>query len=701
MPAFASLESSPTPTARPPASVGVYRYRPGTSAPFEFLPNIRAIQIQHREGADAGTARFGYVFDDRSPPTIPRSFQEVMSVDASLPGVVGNDERLVVAARNPDDSIQILFDGFAQVPELGLSPDRETVTFLAFGVAVRAWDDPIGGALMRDAADPTRLSDVATDLVTHFNPQGVPNATPNGYDAVSDAGAVYPTFLDPLVVRSPDVRRHWTLPMAVRYLCFRHNADETYVANPDGDRLDAILDSRSPNSGGYFLPDDPSGTTSEPLLIPDYPATGKAWPIVLADLLAPHGFGMAFRLETTPDGLPRTRLDIFRRQDGSGATQKELLLQPRGSRLEPGLSNLAEAKLARDTSRIANAYAVESGLIRYEASFILAPGFAINAADAASASALAAFDRNSANFSASNRDKYRLYVFDETGEGHWDAKLGAISRTAASLADLFAQDPQANGTYVQRRRVPIAELFSLDRNQKPLRAQLSISTNYAGSQPGLWDGTGTWQPVGSGFELLRDRLGVWLNAASPNAWNIQGSRAANAPYPAGVVRGVEDMVAGGSRRFTLRLTCVVEGDELAAATAERRPSSPVSYAITRRVDARDRYARHWIAGKSEFRTDPAPILARDDSADALAEAAARRLAGEAGEVSGSVTIPRFSQAYRIGDRIVSIRGRDLSLRTNAGAPGEEGEVYPTVVGLTWTFEGKQQTILQLSDQRGG
>ena len=106
-------------------------------------------------------------------------------------------------------------------------------------------------------------------------------------------------------------------------------------------------------------------------------------------------------------------------------------------------------------------------------------------------------------------------------------------------------------------------LFSLDANRKPLRAQLSISTNYAGTQPGLWDGSGTWQPVGSGFELLRDRLGVWINAANPNAWNIQASRVAGAPYPAGVVRGVEDQVAGGSRRFTLRLTCVIEGDQVA------------------------------------------------------------------------------------------------------------------------------------------
>ena len=700
MPAFASIETANVPIIRPPAAIGVFRYKPGSSGAYEFLPNIRVLHIQFREGADAGTARFQYVFDDRSPPSVPHSFQEVMSVDTSLPGVVGNDERLAVLAINPDGSPEVLFDGFAQVPELGLSPDRESVTFLAFGVAIREWDTPIGGALMRDADDPATVSDVATDLLTHFNARGLPNATPEGSEAINPAGQSHPSFLDPLVIRSPDLRRHWSLPMAARYLCFRHNSDEAYVNNPPGDYLDAILDSRRPDSGLSFRPDDPSSTDRDAILVPDYPATGKAWPSVLRDLLDPHGFGMAFRVETADDGTPRTSLDVFRRQDGSDGKYKDLFLQQRGSTFDPGQTNVSEAKLARDTSGIANAYNVESGLVRFEASFILAPGFAIASGDAQTTTTLAAYDRNGSAFSLDARDKYRLYVLDETGEGHWDWQASKLVKVAPSLTKLFLQDPDSDGTYVKRRRVPIGELFSVDANRKPLKAQLSISTDYAGTQPGVWDGTGTWQPVGSGFELLRDRMGIWISAPNPNAWNIQASKVANAPYPAGVVKGVEDQVAGGSRRFTLRLTCVIEGDRLVSATADRRPSSPVSYTITRRVDARDRYARHLIASKSEFRTESTPALVRDDGADALSEAAARRLAGEAGEVTGYVTIPRFTLGYRIGDRICSIQGRDLSLKTNAGAPNEEGPVYPTVVGLTWTFEGKQQTILQLSDQKG-
>jgi len=700
MPAFASIESTSVPLARPSAPVGVYRYSPGGIGAYESLPNVRVLAIQYREGADPGAARFRYVFDGANPASLPNSFQDALSVDATMPGIVANDDRLVVLTFNPDGSPEVLFDGFAQVPQMGLAPDREMVTFLAFGVAIREWDTPIGGALMRDADAPTTVSDAETDLVTQFNPRGLPNATPDGADAVDDFGNAYPTFLDPNLIRTPDLRRLWTLPMAIRYLCYRHNPAQKFVNNPDGDLLDAILDGRGPGPGGGLLPEDPANHTSAPLVVPDNPATGKAWPTVVRDLLEPNGFGMAFRLGTDRDGNPSTTLDIFRQQDGSASTYKDLYLQPRGAALDPAQTNLAAAQLARDMSGVANAITVESELVRYEASFILAPGFPISPGDAVGYTALAAFDRNGGSFSQANHDKYRLYVFDETGEGHWDWTKSALSTKAPSLGDLLGGEDDPEAGYVKRRRVPIGELFSTDPNRKPLKAQLSVSTDYKGIKPGTWDGTGTWQPVGGGFELLKDRLGVWINAPNPNSWNVQASRVAGAVYPAGIVKGVEDQANVDAKHFTLRLTCVIEGDRVLSATADRRDSSPTAYPITRRVDARDRYARHVVAARSEFNPGTDPVVARDDSADAMAEAVARRAASEAGEVAGAVTISRFTRAYRIGDRIRSIQGRDLSLRTNAGAPTEEGEVFPAVVGLSWDFDGNQQTTLQLSDQRG-
>ncbi len=701
MSAFASADVSSTSLSWNAATLGIYRYHPGESPEYEYLPNILVLSIQYREGPYPGVARFRYVFNPADPSTDPVSFEQALAVNSTLANVVQNDDRLVVRRYNSDNSYEILFDGFAQVPELNLSPAQELVTFLAYGAAVREWDTPIEGALMRNADDPSTVKDVKTDLPTYFNPDGQPNATPEGADAVDQFQNSYPTFLDPLVIRSPDLRQKWTLPMAARYLCFHENPDETYVVNPDGDLLDVLLDSRTPKAGVTMNPSDPSTYNSNPIYVPDFPATGKPWPLALHQLLDPEGFGMAFRLETDENGDPVTRLDVFRRQDGSPSTFKNLYLQPGGQQLDPTLSNLGAARLARDTSEIANVYTVESDPIRYEASFVLAPGFPIAGSDAATAAAVAVFDRNSPTFSQANHDTYRLYVFDETGEGHWDFPTSALVYTDPSLAALFVDDKGKAIPYVKRRRVPDGALFTTDANQKPLKARLAVSTDYQGKSPGLWDGTGTWQPVAGGFDLMEDRLGIWINVPNPNGWNIGVPTAAGMPYPAGVIKGVEDQANSAASHFYLRLTCVIEGDRCLKATADQRPSSATSFAVKRLVDASDRYAKQIIAANSEFNTTPNPVIERDDYEEADAEADARRLANEAGEVAGSATIPRFTSAYLIGDKIRAIVGRNLSLKTNAGAPAEEGDVFPTVVAITWTFENRQVTTLQLSDHRGG
>jgi hypothetical protein len=488
--------------------------------------------------------------------------------------------------------------------------------------------------------------------------------------------------------------------MAARYLCFRGNPDETYVSNPDGALLDALLDSRSPDSGVTMDPGDPSTYTSAAIIVPDFPATGKPWPVALDQLLEPNGFGMVFRLETDANGNPSTRLDIFRRKDGSPYSYKDLFLQLSGEPLDPSQTNLSQARLARDTADVANVFTVESDPLRYEASYVLAPGFPVSPADGASASAIKAFDRGDPSFSTVNHDKYRLYVFDETGEGHWSFTSASMVTKATDLSKLLAGDADSPLPYVKRRRAPIGTLFTTDPNRKPLRARLAISTNYAGPSPGLWDGSGSWQSVVGGFDLVADRLGIWVNVPNPNGWNIGAPTATGMPYPAGVVRGVEDQANSGAPHFTLRLTCVIEGDSVIKGTAGQRPSSSASFPITRLVDARDRYFKQIIAANSEFNTTSSPITVRDDTDDATAEADARRLAGEAGEVAGTAVIPRFTTAYRIGDKIRSIRGRNLSLQTNAGAPLEEGQVFPSVVGISWEFDSKQTTTLQLSDHRG-
>ena len=137
MPTYASIESPGVPLARESALVGVFRYDPSATPRYQFLPNVRVLAIRQREGPDPGIARFRYVFDPADPSTDPTSFEQALAVDFNLANVVANDERLVVLKFDADGAVP-LFDGFAQVPELTLSPSRELVTFVAHGLSIRA-----------------------------------------------------------------------------------------------------------------------------------------------------------------------------------------------------------------------------------------------------------------------------------------------------------------------------------------------------------------------------------------------------------------------------------------------------------------------------------------------------------------------------------------------------------------------------------
>jgi hypothetical protein len=168
--------------------VGVYRYDPDAPAGsrYTLLPNVVCDQGgQYREGAEPAVARFRYVFDDVDPTSpFPRNFAEVWPLTASGPYVVQPDDRIVVRAWTTSGSARVLFDGFAQIPQVDLSEDGHAVSFLAVDVSIRLWDRPIAGARYRNAEDPEAGDVVATDLPVRFNPDKdageaiQPNCTP-------------------------------------------------------------------------------------------------------------------------------------------------------------------------------------------------------------------------------------------------------------------------------------------------------------------------------------------------------------------------------------------------------------------------------------------------------------------------------------------------------------------------------------------
>lgn len=713
MPGSAVYDGDGVPLARPAAVVRVARYDPEAESgeKFELLPNVRCLSIQKRDGADPWAARFRYVFGDPLlDPDTPRRLEHVYPFDAAGFGVVSADDRLVVRAFRDDGYSEILFDGFVQLPQADLDRDTESVTFSAFGVPIREWDTPLGGALYRPADDPENTGYTATKIPARFNPDGKPNASPEGWDE-GEVGRKYPVFLGPVwpadSINGATIRP-WTLAMGCRY-AIENGCDENYVDVKDTRYLDELLTTfkAGADDDGVY---DPEEATLDDIFCPDYEITGMAWPVAVEQLVAPHGFGFRWVLEEVEEddgdgreaGEPVWSFRIF---DVEGvAHTKELRLQAAGEAFDPALTNLAQLSLARDSHDLVNTYRVDTAPVRYEASFVLAPGFHVSAGDA---TALTSFQRGNAAYPG-HEDDYRLFIFDETAEGHWDKASAAWVTTEGDLNPVLQPANATFTHYASRRRPGIGTLVSTDEDSKPLKWVVHVSTDYTGPKPGVWDGTGTWQEVKSGeMSLLADRLGIRVTAADANAWNIgvpDPDAVAVPPVPGGNLCLVERIAAPtvAAPYPHLRLTCCVDDDwTLDGMVAPRRPASPSAFFVERRIDARDRYRKTVISKWSHLSltvgTSDETVI--DDTDEALAYARARRRHTESGSFAGSATIPRLSTAYDLGDHISGVAGRDVSLRCNAGAELGEEAVYPAVVSVSWNFDGQQSTTLDLQDRR--
>lgn len=736
-----SFDAPSVPLARPAAVIGVFRYIPlsqiNPNGPLYFLPNVFCEEVQLREGADPGSARFRYILND-SDPTLPwpDGFEDLYPIGASGPYVVKNDDRLLVYAFGADGSRWLAFSGFAQIPEVSLGPENQSVTFQALGDAIRLWDKPLGGAVVQDADKLDTAIDAAgdTDLPVRFNPNGPDgkpqfNASPVACEIDGsqnhDGTGMYPTFVDPRVVDLNTANtRPWTLGMAVRYLLWNGNPTEEFVVNGGGNLIDGtssidqLLKSMRPTIGSTYNPRDPASFALDDIIVRDFDASNKPAIESIQALCDAEGFRVTFfTAGLAADGSPTTRINFTRRDGAFGQAPKKLRLQVQGDNLDPGLSNMGSMHLARDIAGMYNQVRIETDPIKYEVSVVLACGFLPDSADNV-IPARHNFLRSKwlEDTTQANRDKYRRYIFSETGEGYYSFSTRAMvsGPDPQDLSTLFLGpdgklgDNADKKIYSVRYRPGLGTLLTLGANNKPLKAQLAVSRHYKGKYPALWDGTGVWQPVPGGWQLLKDELGIWLDIEDPEAWDIGGPGSEN---PGKTLRGISSqstsasIIGTGTSNFYLRLTTVIEGDYGLMALATKRSASPTKFPVERRIDCRDHYRKELTHTSSAFYNqddvldDNDFVINRDDTSKAQSYAQAVRSANEFGPTAGSVTIPRFVTTYIVGDRIAGIDGRNVSFKTNITIGTQEGRQYPTVAGIRYMFGAKQETVLLLSDKR--
>ena len=702
MPGSATFDPYELPLSRDSAVISVYHLTLDDGRIDTPAHNVVCEQIQYRSG-QPGSARFRYITDDNAKGEgYPTRFDKIFPFDAAGGNLFKQDYRIGVFRELGDNKREILFDGFTQVPQVDLDSESQPVTFTALATPIRCFDDKIRGAFYRDADDPATGEIWETKLPTRFNPDGKPNATPTDYDEDESGDQPYPVFLPAGFVRSPLDATYWTLGRAIRYILANFNGEE-FVRNDDFGVIDEHLKAIVPKGGEEINLDDDTTYELKEIVIRDFDATGLTWPEAVNRLIGQHGFRMDFILdsayEDTTDGSgsvvesAKAKWMIeFHREDGYlEPDAKTLKMQNPGEILDPGKTNLSNLKLARDTAEVANAIVVDTAPTRYEVSVILAPGFTPDSADALNRDA---FRRS--KMSDANRDKYRLYIFDECGDGHWDVRNSTTSSVPGDFGDKLSGDNE----WVKRYRPALNKLLTRDSRGRLQSAKLWVSTDYPGPACNVWNKLGTWQQVSSGWRVLDDRLGIYFDVEDTEEIHTgsPGSQTRG-----GMIRGITQSATPDNtiyKKFYLRLDCVIEGDDDCNGIAIRRPSSSTQYTTTRIIDARDHFRKEMIHESSPnySGSNANNQVVRDDTEKAKDYARAIQRATELAKFAGTATIPRFTTAYAIGDRISKIDGRNMSLRSSAGTKNENPR-YPSVIGLDWTFGTSQSTTLHLSDRR--
>lgn len=344
----------------------------------------------------------------------------------------------------------------------------------------------------------------------------------------------------------------------------------------------------------------------------------------------PHETGVSRRLEIlAPDRLPAAWL----------AHQKV------GGRFAPSRTNFSDLSVALHFDDAPRRYAARGDLKVYESTFDLVAGWP---------DALATYDPD--DFSPSRnpdfdavRDVFRKWVLNEAGQ-YSDPPYSR--GPAPDLSALFEGDP-----YVRRRR-RLLECLSRDDLGRSFGVYVEVSL----------DGGSTWQRAAMTARILPGECGVYLtDDPLPPA------------YLAAAMRGYACM----------RVTAAIESDsclqaERAGPGAEGLPGRTRHLA----VPAGYRYRRR--AATSRF----SGLTGADEADDTQALAALVSAAREADRrcpAPARVQMPYLALGYRVGQRLLGVRGRRLDL-----ARQEVGyESAPTIARLRWDFAPLPRTELEL------
>lgn len=542
-------------------------------------------------------------------------------------------------------------------------------------------------------------SALVTGLPCVFNLDGRPNCDPTPIEVDDGTGGIRKihVFTDDA---GTDGALPWTYARVLRYLLYFYvgrdcpidaqhlmqQTDAWALESPEG--REAFQDS---DHLGYLLLGKPDTLVAE------------AASLFEALMLASAASGVHFATESEPAGNGvRTVWRIWTAQ--SGAVRDLRLAAGRNANGQPSFptaatpvaeildaNNLSASRISWDARSIASTAIVVGDVRKYEIQSELWPGWLpesgldnVDAPDRHSAKSAALSETQIVSIGDAVKDDPWFRKYHRSGEEfpkHW--KVGRL--WVLNEAGTYAKADYARNSPFDVYAPFDFSTVSTEPWMRRRRRLLPLDQPPGGEQRVIveisFDAGATWTTIESGYSTLPDEAAIWFDLLNPLSAAPRNNEGTNLWY------------ALVEQKCRVRVRAMIESDQrLVVRVSSLGAPSLLSNATVAYEPERFRFARY-LGGNHESWVGPVEESRdRDDSKVMQTFAKTQVAANGARSVAGSAVIPWLDTQYRIGDRLIGVRGRGVSFETER-SPSRQ---HACVVGKRYHFgPGRFETELLL------
>lgn len=423
----------------------------------------------------------------------------------------------------------------------------------------------------------------------------------------------------------PDAAPHlWNLAEAVHYLCWMHNPEETYIANPTIGECEQFLDTDRELLQNVAIP------------------FGVSLPIALDRLLQPYGY------DHFVDHYPRIRL-VKKGDRNLHGTQFPLSIQVLGETIDPELSMIPRTQLSFDISQLINVIIIHGDFIELEGTFELYRAWPEEDDELTEED----LDIERGEEYTEHTRTWRDWVLNEANDYTGTRpEIEDFPDVGSDVGSLEGFPTEIVNAFLPKRR-KFYPAVTQDEDKTPLGNSRGVELEWfdVTVDSGSSEPDGAWRPVSWPFEVLENECGIRFGGKLPS----------------------EMMDAFHRDGLKLRITASIRGDNRVTVEKDARTTSVNTDRVEQALLLDDRFLyRQRVPddlpyGSKYYGSGLKPYNAVDSREDMQKLADKLIETWNAALVGGPVVVEGIDRLkWQLGDVIERIEGRNINL---AGTPG--------------------------------